>query len=109
MIIEHTRAPAQALTHALIRELLLEIWGEQSCMHSANWPATLKQLFQKTEVRASYKGRVDFACDLIAASFADGTPDNPCHVMHTAFAMLDRPHREKLVERLIAAQRGDDA
>lgn len=88
------------VTRGRIRELLLEVWGEQSCQNPLNWPDALAAMMAPgTNKRGSFKPWVDHAVEVIGAQMDAGKmliADD----IHRAFSKLDVRHRNELLLRL---------
>jgi hypothetical protein len=84
------------ITLEVVREVLLQIWSEQACRNPAHWPETVERLTANGKMQ-----RAIDACQVIAAAFTDGSPDDPYDVIWRAFPLLDAKHRARFVDRLL--------
>jgi hypothetical protein len=93
------------LTHARVEEVLLSVWGQQSCCRPADWPAVLKALVAPdTGSRTSYRWRVDNAVAVLTEAFGSGLlPDDPAGFVWRAFPHLDRHGCRVLAQQLAEA------
>jgi hypothetical protein len=100
-----------------VRELLRTVWMQQACMRPTDRDRVFDALMKDSSPpadgttrykRASLRPSFDSAVDTLVRAFANGPPADPIGTVWRAFPRLDKQHREKLAELLIAArtQRG---
>jgi hypothetical protein len=104
------------ITRDTIRSLLCQVWMEQATWKPEQRPRLLERLLQdRVEpaegdrpriVRDSYRPRLEAACDALAAAFATGIPNDVPRLIFQHFPLLNRQHRERLAQLLIAAAQG---
>ena len=87
-----------------IRELLLRVWGEQSCQtHPQEWPDVLERMMQPTSKRGSYKPYVDGAVIMIG-DWLDAGHKITTDDMWRAFSKFDAEQRENFLAAALKAE-----
>jgi hypothetical protein len=81
-----------------VRELLLQVWGEQACQRASDWPDVRQRLLEQLATV------VESAVAELARLFGDGLPpDDPTLTVWRTFSKLDRVHCARLAAVLIEA------
>jgi hypothetical protein len=101
------------MTSATIRELLLKVWGEQTCqIRPSDWPAVLQRLLKAAPMdgererypRGSLAPAVNEAAARIEVLLRTPQSDLAFEIWR-AFTKFDRAHAARLADVLIAEQR----
>jgi len=100
---------------SVVRDLMLRVWGEQTCRISpGDWPRVRGKLFSDAKssdsasIRASYRPRFEAAVDTIVSACEHGMPDDLERVIYCAFPAFDVEHRKLLARALIEACDADE-
>lgn len=97
------------ITSDRLRELLLAVWGQQSCQNPEHWPDVLARLMKDggsgENQRASFKPRVDEAVARLAEAYRFGIPIDAPELIWRWFPMLGRDQRIELAALLASEDR----
>jgi hypothetical protein len=85
---------------ARVRELLIQVWGEQACqVNPKDWPAAFDRYMKDGKDRGSFKPFVDDAVPVLTSLANKPDTITPTEVWR-AFSKLDKEHCAILAERL---------
>jgi hypothetical protein len=93
-----------------VREILLQVWGEQACRRAEDWPEVLARLMKSSPAspggfpRASLAPLVDSAVAQLVHLFGKDVPVDPARAVWRAFPRLDSLHCAKLADLLLEAR-----
>jgi hypothetical protein len=83
---------------AEVRDMVLDVWGGQSCWRASDWPDARERLV------ARWGDLLDAAVTELAQQFGNGVPDDAPRIIWQAFPRLNHASCVELARRLIGAR-----